>query len=146
MDGFVWRVLLVILLAFQSSLLLDFRCYWNLSIRSLRIEHTWNGTLLEEREAVDLQIQARSGTGLIVKVTAPFYDDVPPSNPSGWPYSSLSSYEVVHLFLHSDNNNRYTEIELGPWAFFIIVIDYLCHWTNNLCLLAGGVITWLSFG
>lgn len=79
----------------------------------MKIENTWNGLLLEEGETVDLQLEARSGTGLIVKVVAPFYNDVPPSDLSGWPSSSLSSNEVVHVFLRSDNN-RYLEIELGP--------------------------------
>jgi sporulation protein YlmC with PRC-barrel domain len=84
-------------------------------IRRLKIDHTWNGAFLGEKEAVDLEIETRSGTGLVVKVSAPFYDDVPPPpGPSGWPFNSLSSYEFTSLFLVGGNNVEALEIQLGP--------------------------------
>jgi hypothetical protein len=74
---------------------------------------------LEEKETVDLELETRSGTGLMVRVSVPFYGDVPPPPyPSGWPFnvsgSSLSSYEFASLFLVGGNNVEALEIQLGP--------------------------------
>lgn len=85
-------------------------------IRRLKIDRTWNGQLLEDKDKVDFHLETRSGTGLMVKVNVPFYDDVPPPfGPSGWPFQSLSSsYEFASLFLVARNNVEALEIQLGP--------------------------------
>lgn len=113
MDRFIPRV-------FELSNIYNFnlltKLFQSKRIRRLKIDRTWNGQLLEDKDKVDFHLETRSGTGLMVKVNVPFYDDVPPPfGPSGWPFQSLSSsYEFASLFLVAGNNVEALEIQFGP--------------------------------
>lgn len=95
-------------------------------IRRLEIKHTWNGTLLDPQDAVELQLETKSGYGLFIKISAPHYGDALPPSPSGWPFDGLSSYEVVHLFLLGENDTKTLELQFGPTGHYAVIF-----WTNR---------------
>lgn len=95
-------------------------------IRRLEIKHTWNGTLLDPQDAVELQLETKSGYGLFIKINAPRYGDALPPSPSGWPFDGLSSYEVVHLFLLGENDTKTLELQFGPMGHYAVIF-----WTNR---------------
>ncbi|KAI9562679.1 hypothetical protein GHT06_010133 [Daphnia sinensis] len=95
-------------------------------IRTLEIKHTWNGTLLDSKDIVKLQIGTQSGLGLIIQIDAPLYGDPRPPSPSGWPSNGLSSYEVIHLFLLGENDTKTLELQFGPMGHYAVVF-----WTGR---------------
>lgn len=92
----------------------------------MEIKHTWNGTLLDPQDAVELQLETKSGYGLFIKINAPRYGDALPPSPSGWPFDGLSSYEVVHLFLLGENDTKTLELQFGPMGHYAVIF-----WTNR---------------
>lgn len=60
-----------------------------------------------------MQIDA-TNANLVLKVSAPFYNDRTPEKATGGPFANLYEYEVVHLYLLSYPDLKYLEIELGP--------------------------------
>ncbi|XP_057367567.1 uncharacterized protein LOC130688592 [Daphnia carinata] len=95
-------------------------------MRRLGIKHTWNGTLLNSNDAVELELETKSGRGLIVRIEAPRYGDALPPGPSGWPFDGLSSFEVVHLLLLGEGDATALELQFGPTGHYAVVF-----WTNR---------------
>ena len=86
----------------------------------LEVSLRWGGAPLlpSARSKVSLTVGTTQCT---VEVEAPAHGDPPPPGPPGHRYG-LWSYEVVELFIASDENpNRYLELELGPHQHFLIL-------------------------
>jgi len=88
-------------------------------IRSIRIEHTWDGSPVPSEQWIDVRI-ARSEVGIEIHVDAPFYGD--PPGPSGeiGPTDRLWEHEVVEVFLLGQDGH-YTEIELAPSGHHLVL-------------------------
>ena len=84
----------------------------------LRIQHTWDGVLLEESEHAVLRL-TWSPEALEIAVDAPFAGDPAPPGDGGATWQ-LWDYEVVELFLVG-REERYTEIELGPHGHHLVL-------------------------
>jgi hypothetical protein len=57
--------------------------------------------------------------GIEINIQAPFYDDPkPPGGVEGESYFKLWEHEVVEVFFlsHDDCNDRYLEVEFGPYG------------------------------
>lgn len=80
----------------------------------MEISRTWANESLSSNEVAKLTLSIMNSTSLNVTIDAPFYNDpAPEGSPSGGPLDSLSSYEVIHLFLLS-TTGEYLELEFGP--------------------------------
>lgn len=84
----------------------------------LEIGHTWDGEPVggDERAEVDLW---RQSDRLYIQVSAPLHHDPQPPGPPG-PTWKLWEHEVVELFLLGADE-RYTEIEIGPWGHHLVL-------------------------
>ena len=82
------------------------------AIRSYKIERTWDDKTIDHIPAEVTLIGAEDD--LIIKVTAPFYDDLaPPNGKEGEAFFKLWEYEVVEAFFLNDEE-QYLELEFGP--------------------------------
>ena len=82
------------------------------SMRSFKIERTWDDKPIDHDPAEVTLMSAEDD--LIIKVTAPFFDDPAPSNGThGEAFFKLWDYEVVEAFFLNDNE-QYLELEFGP--------------------------------
>ncbi|MCO4748130.1 MAG: hypothetical protein KC912_25270 [Proteobacteria bacterium] len=84
----------------------------------LAIDKTWDGHAIPRAEQASVRLYLRPDA-LIVEVSAPFHRDPKPSAPVG-PTWKLWEHEVVELFLVGEND-RYTEIELGPHGHHLVL-------------------------
>ena len=85
-----------------------------------RIGTTWDGHVVGEDEAVDLEISAGQSE-LTVRVSAPYHGDPCPDAPPG-ALDGLWNHEVVEVFLVGEGRPvPYIEIELGPHGHFLIL-------------------------
>ena len=83
----------------------------------LRVAATWSGEPVGVDEQVVLQL--RRDSDLVITVDAPWHGDPAPSGPPG-PTPGLWDFEVVELFLLGPDE-RYLEIELGPWGHHLVL-------------------------
>ena len=88
-------------------------------IRSIRIEHSWDGTPVPSAHWIDLQI-AFSDLAIEVHIDAPFYGDPPEPLSAVGPTDKLWEHEVVEVFLLGQDG-RYTEIELAPSGHHLVL-------------------------
>ena len=90
--------------------------------RVLRIQNLWDGTPARPEEVVAVTLAI--GSGLSIKVDAPFHDDLPPPGPPG-PTEKLWEHEVVEIFVagapDEDGVVEYVEIELGPRGHHLVL-------------------------
>lgn len=86
---------------------------------AVRVAATWDGCSLPASEVVDFSVRLLDGE-LTVAVTAPFYNDPPPSGPQG-EKAGLWEYEVVELFLVGVDGT-YLEVELGPHGHYLTLL------------------------
>ncbi|XP_048365246.1 UPF0462 protein C4orf33-like isoform X2 [Sphaerodactylus townsendi] len=86
-----------------------------------KIEHTWNGFPVS-LDPVTIRL-APADAGLLMNITAPFYNDppAPPSDP-GKPFSGLWDYEVVEAFFLNGQTEQYLEVELCPHGQYLILL------------------------
>jgi len=79
--------------------------------RFFSIERTWDNKPIDHEAATVTLI---GGDDLVIKITAPFFDDPAPINGTvGEAYFKLWDYEVVEAFFLNDEN-QYLELEFGP--------------------------------
>lgn len=82
------------------------------AMRSFKIERTWDDKPIDHDPAEVTLMSAEDD--LIIKVTAPFFDDPAPANGKhGEAFFKLWDYEVVEAFFLNDNE-QYLELEFGP--------------------------------
>ena len=80
---------------------------------ALQIQHTWDGDVVGDDEAVALAIEL-GDIELTVRVAAPFHDDPPPDTDDLW------NHEVVELMLLGADD-RYLEVELSPCGQHLVL-------------------------
>ena len=84
----------------------------HVSMRSFEIERTWDDKPIDHEPAVVTLMSAEDD--LIIKVTAPFFDDpAPDTDRKGEAFFKLWDYEVVEAFF-LNNKEQYLELEFGP--------------------------------
>ena len=112
---------------------------------ALTVQHTWDGDVVGEDEAVALTIE-RAELELTVRIDAPFHDDPPPDSDDLW------KHEVVELMLVGADDT-YLEVELSPCGQSLVlflrgerhvvdrgaVLDYHAHidgrrWLGVACI------------
>lgn len=79
--------------------------------RKIRIDKSWDGLSLDEKEIVSVEIELDEER-LAIRIDAPLHGDPPPDAAPGR-VDRLWEHEVVELFLVG-SDERYVEIELGP--------------------------------
>ena len=84
----------------------------------LPIALTWDGRPAAPADRAQLELIADAGA-LRVRVDAPLGEDPQPPAPPG-PTDGLWEHEVVELFVVGPDD-RYTEIELGPWGHHLVL-------------------------
>ena len=84
----------------------------------LPIERTWDGRPAGPDDRVEVRLIAERDL-LVIRVEAPLGEDPAPSGPPG-PTDALWEHEVVELFVVGPDD-RYTEIELGPWGHHLVL-------------------------
>lgn len=87
-------------------------------MRRLAIERTWDGAPIGPTERAALTVRPL-GSGLELRVEAPFHDDPAPPHAPG-PTPGLWEHEVVELFV-AGADERYLEIELGPRGHHLVL-------------------------
>ena len=85
---------------------------------SLEIVHDWRGQPIPQHETVRMDL-ALGDEALTIDVAAPLHGDPKPAAPIG-PCDGLWNHEVIELFLLGDEE-RYLEIELGPWGHYLVL-------------------------
>jgi hypothetical protein len=83
------------------------------------ITTTWRGTDIPPEDWVRWRISIATD-GMLLEADAPFYFNPPPPVLPG-PADHLWEFEVVELFLLGDND-RYLEVELGPFGHYLVLI------------------------
>lgn len=78
---------------------------------TLQVKHLWNGSPVSPADAIELSVEPCPETWLL-RVSAPFYGDPPPSAPVGATWG-LWEHEVVEWFIAGPGED-YLEIELSP--------------------------------
>jgi hypothetical protein len=89
--------------------------------RELIIERLWNGEPAEAYEIAHILVR-RHGTGLELRVDAPWHRDPMPPAAAG-PTDRLWEFEVVEFFVAMSGNppHRYTEVELSPFGHHLVL-------------------------
>lgn len=86
----------------------------------LVIDALWDGQEAEETERVSVHLRDE-GSGLRVRINAPWHRDPPPPGPLG-PTDKLWEYEVVELFIAGAGEpTPYTEFEVGPYGHYLLL-------------------------
>jgi hypothetical protein len=88
-----------------------------MSVR-LHIDKTWDGVELPRAQHAVVELSAESGT-LLIQVDAPLGEGAAPAGPPG-PTEALWEHEVVELLVVGPDD-RYLEIELGPWGHHLVL-------------------------
>ena len=84
----------------------------------LPVEHTWDGRAVERSRQARVVLASEPGV-LVIRADSPLGEDPPPPSPPG-PTDHLWEHEVVELFVVGPDD-RYTEIELGPWGHHLVL-------------------------
>ncbi len=79
----------------------------------LKIEHTWDGELVGQDEAVAVLIE-RAETELTLRIDAPFHEDPLPASDDLW------NYEVAEVMLVGADDT-YLEVELSPHGRYLVL-------------------------
>src|SRR5690554_6454335 len=92
---------------------------------NLKISKTWNGEQTPHNYNVKFSISPSTGD-MIIKVDAPFHNNIPPPTSGRGRFPGLHNYEVVEIFISSfpDNYsdcNPYLEIQVNPHGQYMIV-------------------------
>ena len=84
----------------------------------LPIQQTWDGQPLapEQHATVELSLVRER---LLIRIDAPLGEDPPPVGDPG-PTEALWEHEVVEVFVVGPDD-RYTEIEVGPWGHHLVL-------------------------
>lgn len=85
---------------------------------ALPIERTWRGELLPRSHRARIEA-ALEGDALVVRFSAPYFDDPEPREPRGV-LDGLWDYEVIELFV-AGPGSEYLEIELGPHGHHLVL-------------------------
>jgi len=95
--------------------------------RNYTINRTWDSRIPDDNAEIHLKISknfvdGENLGGLIISVDAPYYND--PQVPKEIPVGSLNrlwDYEVVEVFLLSESENKYLEVELSPTGHYLLL-------------------------
>ncbi|CAG7828843.1 unnamed protein product [Allacma fusca] len=92
------------------------------------IRTTWDNQTVSTDDIVRLEFSS-ADNGLVIDISAPFYNDPKPSgNPGRQP--GLWNYEVVEAFFLGPNN-KYLELEFGPWGHYLALYLEGVHNVTN---------------
>jgi len=88
-------------------------------MKSLTIEHTWDGQAVEVDEQVHIALTRTDDGDWSLVIDAPYHGDPAPTDPPGrlW---RLWQYEVVELFFVAEDGS-YLEAEFGPHGHHLLL-------------------------
>ncbi|XP_074651960.1 UPF0462 protein C4orf33 homolog [Tubulanus polymorphus] len=94
------------------------------------IDKQWDSTDVNHDKRVEISLEPSTDNNsgsLIIKITAPFFDDpARPDGEPGEPFPQLWDYEVVEVFFLGDDE-KYLEVELSPHGQHLVLLLNGCR-------------------